>query len=231
MTKDEIIKKISKEIRKAGFDNSEDWKYIIKHVRKNLKIKSNRKPKKLPEFLTIEEVKLILNTAYNLQNSRGSLKKGLIIETLIKSGVRNSEGCNLRVENIDFQTGVFKVVEGKGKKDRLGVMPPSLLNKLKMYLNGRTSGFVFLNERGNQFSTRSLQYMIKEIREETGINKEITPHTLRHTFATILKQSGLELRDIQKLLGHSNINTTTIYEHMDVLDKKEEILAITENLN
>lgn len=222
---------MAKEIRKAGYDNPADWKYIIKHVRKELAIKSNRKPKKLPEFLTIDEVTIILNTAYNLQNKRGTLKKGLIVETLIKSGMRNAECCSIRVENIDFRTGVFKVVEGKGMKDRLGVMPPSLLNKLKIYLNERAAGFLFINERGNQYSTRSLQYMLKEIRQETGINKEVTPHTLRHTFATILKQAGLDLRDIQKLLGHSDISTTTIYEHMDILDKKDEILQITDRLN
>jgi integrase/recombinase XerD len=230
-TKEDIIKTISKEIKKNGYDTPQDWKYIIKHVRKNLNIKSNRKAKSLPVFLTITEVTTILKTAYNLQNSRQSHKKGLIVETLIKTGARNAELCNLRVENIDFQTGLFKIIMGKGSKDRFGVMPPSIINKLSVYLNGRKTGFLFINERGNKFSTRSMQLILQEIRKQTEINKEITPHTLRHTFATILKQSGIELRDIQKLLGHEDISTTTIYEHMDILGRKDEILEITERLN
>lgn len=165
MDKQDLITKWVKDLRKGGYDNSTDWKYIIREVRKKAQIKVGRKPKKLPVFLTWDEIKVILNTAYNLQKSRNSIKKGLIAETLVKSGVRNAELCNLRVENIDFNTGVGRVVEGKGKKDRYFLIPNSLLQKLKIYLQGRESGYLFLNERANPFSTRSIQYIIQEIRK------------------------------------------------------------------
>jgi len=231
MEKQKLIKNWSKELRRNGFDNGADWKYIIREVRKGVGIKVGRKPKKLPEFLTMEEVKNLLSICYNLQNSRNSIKKGLIIETLLKTGIRNAELCNLRIDNIDFRTGVFKVVEGKGKKDRFALMPSSLLNKLKIYLNGREKGYLFLNEHSKPFSTRTMQYIVKEVRENAKINKQITPHTLRHTFASILINEGIDIRKIQRLLGHEDISTTQIYTHILLNDMKEEVLEITDKIN
>ena len=231
MEKVDLIKRWAKELRKNGWDNGKDWKYITREVRKAAEIKVGRTPKRLPEFLTMDEVKIILNAAYNLQKSRNTIKKGLILETLLKSGVRNAELCALRVENIDFNTGVFKVVEGKGKKDRFGLMPNSLIHKLKIYLQDRNSGFLFLNEQSNAFSTRSIQYIVKEIREVTGVQKIITPHTLRHTFASILINEGIDIRKIQRLLGHEDISTTQLYTHVLLNDMKEEVLQITDKWN
>jgi len=231
MEKQDLIKNWTRDLRKNGFDNSTDWKYIIREVRKAAEIKVGRKPKKLPEFLTMDEVRDILSVSYNLQHSRNTTKKGLIIETLLKSGLRNSELCNLRVENIDFKTGVFKVVEGKGKKDRFALMPVSLLNKLKIYLSGRESGYLFLNEHSKPFSTRTLQYIVKEIREKAAINKQITPHTLRHTFASVLINEGIDIRKIQRLLGHEDISTTQLYTHVLLNDMKDEVLQITDKIN
>lgn len=230
-TKGELIKEWCKDLIKYGYDNGEDWKYIIREVKKKAKIKGIKKSKKLPVFLTSDDIKVILPTSYNLQKSRNTIKKGLIVETLIKTGLRNSEICKLRIENIDFNTGIFKVVGGKGDKDRLGLMPNSLLYKLKIYLMGRLSGFLFINERGKPYSTRSIQYIIKEIKEITGIKKDITPHTLRHTFASILINEGVDIRKIQRLLGHESINTTQLYTHILLNDMKEEVLSITDKIN
>lgn len=231
MEKQELIKRWARDLRKNGFDNSTDWKYIIREVRKESEIKVGRKPKKLPVFLTKEEVEEILKLSYNLQHSRNTEKKGLIIETLLKSGVRNAELCSLRIENIDFRTGVGKVVEGKGKKDRFFLIPNSLITKLKIYLNGRSSGYLFLNEHSKPFSTRTIQYIVKEIREKANINKAITPHTLRHTFASILINEGIDIRKIQRLLGHEDISTTQLYTHVLLNDMKEEVLQITDRIN
>ncbi len=110
-------------------------------------------------------------------------------------------------------------------------MPRSLLSTFyRDLIRGRKSGYLFLNNRGNQYSSRSVQYIIKEVKEKAGITKKIHPHSLRHSFATILKEAGIELRDIQKLLGHTNIETTTIYEHMSITDKREEILQIMDRI-
>jgi len=229
-TKEEIINTWTKDVKANGYDNPKDWKYIIKRVRKRSGIKGFARTKKLPEFLTLDEVTLILNTAYTLQTRKKNLKRGLIVETLLKTGLRNAELCALRVENIDFNTGVFKVVEGKGNKDRMGLMPKSLLHKLLIYLDGRKMGYLFINERGVEFSTRSIQYIMEDIRKETNLNKHITPHSLRHTFATILINEGIDIRKIQKLLGHSDISTTQLYTHVLLTDMKEEVQRITNNI-
>jgi integrase/recombinase XerD len=228
-----FAKQLARDFRKNGYDNPKDYKEILRNLRKEMpEVINKSKGRKLPEFLTMEEVGLILNTAYSLRRNAEdeyNLKKGLITETYIKTGLRNSELCNLRIEDIDFNTCIFKVRLGKGNKDRLGIMPKGLLSTFaRDLLKGRKSGYLFLNNRGNPFSTRSIQYIIQEIKEKSGITKKIHPHSLRHTFATILKESGVELRDIQKLLGHTNIETTTIYEHMSITDKREEILQITD---
>lgn len=229
MDRVKFAKKLAREFRKLGYDNHSDYIEILRELRKEMpEIKNKKKSQKLAEFLTIDEVREFLSTAYNLRTK--DFQKGLIGETFIKTGIRNAELCNLRIENIDFKTQIFKIIQGKGKKDRLGIMPSSLLRTIIIFLQGRKSGFLFLNNRGKPFSTRSIQYIISEIKTKSNINKDIHPHSLRHTFATILKESGVEIRDIQKLLGHSNIQTTTIYEHMVITDKKDEILKITEHI-
>jgi len=232
MDRKKFAKQLAREFRKEGYDNPIDYKEILRELRVVMpEIKGRKKSKKLPEFLTLEEARAFIKEAYNLQNTENGFKKGLIAETFVKTGMRNFELGKLRVENIDFDTNIFKIVEGKGSKDRFGIMPSSLLRTFRLHLKGRTSGFLFLNNRGNPYSTRSIQYIIKEVKIKAGIQKEITPHSLRHTFATILKEAGVDIRDIQKLLGHENIATTTIYEHMVISDKKDEILQIMSNIN
>ncbi len=235
MNRKKFAKQISREFRKNGYDNPKDWKEILRNLRKEMpEVINKRSGRKLPDFLTIDEARLFINAANRLtshKNDEINLKKGLIVETYLKTGIRNSELCNLRIEDIDFDTCIFKVRQGKGDKDRLGIMPRSLLSTFyRDLIRGRKSGYLFLNNRGNQYSSRSVQYIIKEVKEKAGITKKIHPHSLRHSFATILKEAGIELRDIQKLLGHTNIETTTIYEHMSITDKREEILQIMDRI-
>lgn len=232
--KEQLITRWQKDIVKGGFDNYKDWRYITKKVRVGLGIKYVRRIKRIPEFLIYEEIKILLKTAYNLQvvkSHKSGMMKGLILETILKSGVRNSELCNLRVENLDFINNIFKVVQGKGSKDRMGFMPSSIMSKLQLYLEGRESGFLFINERGRQFRPRSIQLIMKEIKKLSKINKDITPHSLRHTFATILINEGVDIAKIQRLLGHEDIKTTQIYTHVLMNDMKEEVLKVTDKMN
>lgn len=232
--KKDFIENLTKEFRKKGFDNYNDWLYITRRIREKLEIKTETKPKKLPTYLTEQEITQLLKISYQLQvesNRKDAPKKGLIVETVIKTGVRNAELCNLRIENIDFNNGMFKVVQGKGKKDRIGFMAPSIINKLIVHCNGRKSGYLFLSNRGNKYTTRSIQYMIDDIRQEANIVKEFSLHTLRHTFATILVREGIDIRKIQELLGHSNIETTTIYTHIELERLKEPLTQIMDKIN
>jgi integrase/recombinase XerD len=223
LTKSKVINNISKLYKKNGYDNKEDWLYIQKRVREKLGLKGFKKSKKLPEFLTIEEVRLLLNLAYKLQENKTTKIKGLIFETFIKTGLRNFELCLLRIENINFTTGIFKVVCGKGKKDRLVIIPNSLLRLLDFYRGDRQKGFLFLSKLGKEFSTRQIQRIVKEVREKANINKQVTPHTLRHTYATLLLEWGVDIRKIQELLGHSNLETTQIYTHLQIKNLTNEV--------
>lgn len=229
-----FIEKWVKEMRLNGFDNYDDWLYITRRVREKLEIKSETKPKRLPVYLNPQEVTRLLKISYDLQANairKDTPKKGLIVETVLKTGVRNAELCSLRIEDIDFDNGIFKVVQGKGKKDRLGILAPSIVNKLVLHCNGRKSGYLFLSNRGNKYSTRSIQYMIDDIRKEANIQKEFSLHTLRHTFATILVREGFDIRKIQELLGHSNLETTTIYTHIELERLKQPMGEIMDRIN
>lgn len=228
-----FIEKFVKEMRLNGYDNYDDWLYITRRVREKLEIKVVKKHKKLPVYLNPSEVTRLLRISYKLQaegKRKDTPKKGLIVETVLKSGMRNFEVCKLRIENIDFDSGVFKVEQGKGQKDRLGILAPSILNKLIVHCNGRKNGYVFLSNRGNKYTTRSIQYMIDDIRKEADIQKDFSLHTLRHTFATILLREGVDIRKIQELLGHSNLETTTIYTHIELEMLKEPIQQIMDNV-
>lgn len=233
-TKNDFINKVVKDMRIAGYDNYSDWQYITRRIREKLEIKTEKKSKKLPTVLSDYEIDLILDTGYILQASKNNRKDkpkiGLIIETMFKTGLRNFELCKLRIENIDFQKGIFKIVQGKGSKDRYGVMAKSLIRKLVDYIGTRKSGYVFLTNRGDKYSTRSMQLMVEEVKEKAGIFKEFTPHTFRHTFATILLREGRDIREIQQLLGHSNIETTTIYTHIELERLAEPVKKIMDRI-
>lgn len=218
-----FAKSLAGDLRKSGFDNPVDYKEILRELRKICpEIKGKKKKRVIKEFLDTTEINRFLGFAYNLQNSRGSVKVGLLCETYIKTGARNSELCNLRVENINFSENYFIIRLGKGQKDRVGLLPEDLVNKLKIYLGNRSSGYLFLNERGNPFSERSIQQYIKRVRESCNIFKEITPHSLRHTYASLLIEWGVDIRKIQILLGHENLATTEIYTHLEIKSQKNK---------
>lgn len=223
LDKAQVIKEIVRLYKRNGFDNKKDWLYINKIARNKLDLKGFRAEKKLPVYLTLEEVRTLLNVAYGLQNENQTKIRGLILETLVKTGLRNFELCNLRIENIDFKTGIFKIIKGKGSKDRMGIIPNSLLKLLDFYIGQRKSGFLFISARGTEFTTRRIQQIVKQIREIAEIQKDITPHTLRHSYATLLLEWGVDIRKIQELLGHENLETTQIYTFVDVKKLQPEV--------
>ena len=227
-TKAQVIKENAKNIRLNGYDNYSNITYIFKRIKELLGIKFEKKNKKKAEFLTYDEVRKFLKVCEKYQNGGSEYQKkiGLIGEVLLKTGLRNAEECNLKIEYIDFETHMFRVVEGKGGKDRFGIMPKTLCRVLKMYLGGREKGYVFLSNRGNKFSTRTIQRYIGKLKREAGIEKAITPHSLRHTFATILIRNGVTKEKIKELLGHEDIRTTDIYTHLTIADFEEEVQKV-----
>jgi integrase/recombinase XerD len=164
-----------------------------------------KKDRKLPEILNKEEVKALIDNADN-EKSR------LMISLLYSSGLRVSELVNMKSSEINFEDGTGWVRRGKGGKDRIFALSKQLCEDIGKYLEGRDNEFVFSKEK--PLTTRNIQKIIKKTKERAGIDKKVTPHTLRHSFATHLLEGGTDIRVIQAMLGHSNLNTTQVYTHV-----------------
>jgi len=170
-----------------------------------------RRPKKLPVVPSPSEVGRFLDAVANL-------KHRTVLLAIYAAGLRLSEALALRVDDIDSERGLIRVCSGKGDKDRYTILSPTLLAALREYWRAyRPKGWLFPGQgpRGH-LSVHMIQKACVRVRERLGSTKAITPHTLRHAFATHLLESGTDLRTIQQLLGHSSLSTTSIYLHVAV---------------
>ena len=183
----------------------------------------------LPEVLSTEEVD-ILESAIDLSKWEGQRNKA-IIEVLFSCGLRVSELVNLQISNIFFDEEFVRVI-GKGSKERLVPISEKAIKEIKLWFIDRNlmkikkgeEDFVFLNRRGARLTRTMILIMLKRLAVDAGIQKTISPHTLRHSFATALLEGGADLRVIQALLGHESIGTTEIYTHIDTTTLRQEIL-------
>lgn len=183
----------------------------------------------LPEVLTVDEVDA-MERSIDLSKPEGQRNKA-IIETLFATGLRVSELVNLKISDIYVDERFVRVV-GKGSKERLVPISESALKEINLWYYDRNAlkikpgeeDYVFLNRRGAHLTRTMILIMIKRQAAEAGIKKTISPHTLRHSFATALLKGGADLRVIQAMLGHENIMTTEIYTHIDTSQLRQEIL-------
>lgn len=186
-------------------------------------------PEHLPEVLSVKEVDM-LECTIDLSKWEGHRNRA-IIEVLFSCGLRVSELVNLRLSNLFLEDKYIRVV-GKGKKERLVPIADSAIKELGLWFYDRKqmkikSGeedYVFLNRRGAHLTRTMILIMIKRLGAEAGILKTISPHTLRHSFATALLEGGADLRVIQVLLGHETLGTTEIYTHIDTTTLRKEVL-------
>ncbi len=171
-------------------------------------LKTPKIPRKLPTVLSKEEVKILIEAA-------PTNKSRLLIQFLYASGLRVSELANMKVEDLELTKRMGWVRKGKGSKDRMFILSESLVKTLGVYIKEHKlqAGPLFPGENGCM-STRNIQEILKRTAEKTNITKIVTPHKLRHSFATHLLESGTDIRIIQELLGHSNLQTTQIYTHV-----------------
>lgn len=184
----------------------------------------------LPEVLSTTEVDL-LESAIDLSKPEGQRNKA-IIEVLFSCGLRVSELVNLKISNIYFEEEFVRVI-GKGSKERLVPISSKAINEIRYWFMDRDKlkikkgeeDYVFLNRRGSHLTRTMILIMLKRLAADAGIQKTISPHTLRHSFATALLEGGADLRVIQVLLGHESIGTTEIYTHIDTSTLRQEILA------
>ncbi|MDB4088166.1 site-specific tyrosine recombinase XerD [Flavobacteriales bacterium] len=177
--------------------------------------------RKLPDTLSIDEINLVIGTI-DLSSSTGERNKA-ILETLYGCGLRVSELINLKISNVYFDEEFIKVT-GKGDKERLVPISSTALKQINIYLdqvrihNKIAKGFedfIFLNRSGKSLTRVMIFTIIKQLVEKAGIQKTISPHTFRHSFATHLVNAGADLRVVQDMLGHVSITTTEIYMHLD----------------
>ena len=185
--------------------------------------------RKLPETLSIQEIEIIIN-AVDLDLKEGMRNKA-ILETLYSCGLRVSELVNLKVQNLFLDIGFIKVL-GKGMKERLVPIGTKAAECISLYMNEyRThinisvgfEGYLFINRRGKNLTRNMIFIIVKDLVKKAGLNKNISPHTFRHSFATHLIEGGADLRAVQEMLGHESITTTEIYTHLNKNYLKEVV--------
>ena len=192
-------------------------------------LESPRKEQHLPEVLSLEEVNRLVE-AVDLSSAEGHRNRAMM-EMLYGSGLRVSELTGLRLSDIYREEG-YLLVRGKGSKQRLVPISPEADKWFGYWLEDRShldvkpeaKDIAFLNRYGRQLTRAMVFTIIKRLAEKAGIHKVISPHTLRHSFATHLLQNGADLRVIQQLLGHEKITTTEIYTHLDIQDLRDAIM-------
>jgi integrase/recombinase XerD len=195
-----------------------------------LLLESPRVGRHLPEVLSVEEIDAMI-AAIDLSTPEGKRNRA-IVETMYGCGLRVSELCNLEINNVNLDNR-FIIVTGKGSKQRMVPMSEISVDLITDYIaNERADvpvksgeeGILFLNRRGRRLSRVMIFYIIRDLAALAGVKKEVSPHTLRHSFATHLLEGGANLRAIQQMLGHESISTTEIYLHMDNTRLREEIM-------
>ena len=198
--------------------------YLLLHKRKivednpALTLTGPKKDEVLPRALRREEMAKLIE--YNYPQTLKGLRDRAIIETLYSSGVRVGELVSIKIKDLDFKEKTVYIL-GKGKKARLLPVTAQALDSIENYLLKRPGGkekdsIVFCNLKGGPLTERGVQYIIDELAKNCGIYRKVTPHMLRHSFATHFLENGMNLRYIQTLLGHSNLSTTEIYTHLSI---------------
>lgn len=200
-------------------------KFLDTHgVKLNLKLKRPRIDKKLPVYLTIDEIFHLLDNIPNESlPTRFPARDKAILELLYATGVRCSELVNMNIKDVDMDAKTIRI-KGKGRKERVALFGTKAQEKLMLYFqNERFDAHnleepLFTNYRGNRFTPRSVQRVIHMFRSFLKIERPITPHKIRHSFATHLLNQGADLRSVQELLGHKTLSSTEKYTHVSLKD-------------
>ncbi|MBP3765613.1 MAG: site-specific tyrosine recombinase XerD [Bacilli bacterium] len=208
-------------------------KNFYKYLEKNNTIKNNpsvdielpKLKKALPHVLSLDEVDKILDIELK---DKYAYRNKAMLELMYSSGLRISELVNLKIQDIDLEEDIVRVT-GKGSKMRIVPIGDYAIYYLKLYINeyrsllikSKVSDYLFLNSRGDRISRQAMFKIIKQIIRDKNIKKDVSPHTLRHSFASHMLENGADLRSIQELLGHSDISTTQIYTHISNKKIKE----------
>lgn len=199
------------------------FKYSIKekYIKNNpmTLISNPKKEKKLPKYLNYEEIEKLLNSIDTSELE--GIRDKLIIELLYSTGIRVSELVNIKIKDIKIKENQINIL-GKGNKERIVLFGETAKESIKIYLNAYKEFFkgnilneyLLINKKGKQLSTNKIELIVKDVLRKSALKLNISPHTLRHTFATHMLDSGADLKSVQELLGHENLKTTAIYTHV-----------------
>jgi len=184
-------------------------------LKKTFAIKTPKIPKQVPVVLTKDEVKRMIESTENK-------KHRLMLEFIYSTGIRLNECINMKINDLDLEDKTGWVRSGKGAKDRMIILSDKFVSNLKEYLQTRKypSEYIFAT-KGRQLSKRAIQKIVTLAAARANITKNVHPHTLRHSYATHLLEAGVDIRKIQVLLGHSNLNTTERYTHVSNVELKK----------
>ena len=199
---------------------------VLKQPWKGIIIKRPRREKKLPTVLSVREVESMISNTRNI-------KHRAMLTLMYSAGLRKMELLQMNPKAIDSQRMVVNVTQGKGRKDRQTILSPKALKLLRTYFKlERPSTYLFEpnGEKGKMISDRTLDYIVKQSAERAGISKDVSAHTLRHSFATHLLEAGVNLRLIQEFLGHTSLKTTSVYLHLTNVNLKS-VISPLEGMN
>lgn len=211
------------------------YTYLEKHGKTDtnpFKLTSNVKmEKRLPNYFKYNEFEMMINT---LDDSPLNIRNRLILELLLATGMRVSELSNVLLKAIDFNNYEIRVF-GKGKKERIVfygkhahvALTNYLNNSRNILLSGKESEYLFINNNGTKLTARGIRLIIENIVKKAAISSKVTPHTFRHTFATMMLNEGCNIKSVQELLGHASLSTTGIYTHLT----NEEIRKVYLNMH
>lgn len=194
--------------------------YKFRKVTPPINLTVPKRPKKMPNYLSERETSRLLETA------RRDLRTHLVVSLLAHTGMRVGELCKLKISDVDLDENVIGIYSGKGDRDRIVIIPDYCSNLIREYLPERyrvdsADDTLIIGRRGTGLDPSTVQRMVRNLAIEAGISKKVTPHVLRHTFATAVLRNGGDIRFIQQLLGHASVATTQIYTHVDDSTLKE----------
>lgn len=202
------------------------YEIVLEMPNRFYKLERPIKKQPLPKVISLEEVQSLIECTNNIKHK-------CIVSLLYSAGLRRSELIALKIENIDSKRMIINVIDSKRNKDRITILSPSMLQLLRKYVKEyKPREYLFEGIKGNKYSPESVLSIVKNAAKKARINKKVTPHMLRHSFATHLLENGTNLRYIQSLLGHSSSKTTEIYtqvatNHLKLIKSPIELLNLT----
>lgn len=220
-------------VLKAFFTYLEFEEHIVVSPFRKMRI-SIKEPKMLPKTMELKEIRKLLKYLYKHKENynhkdrygyKALIRDISVIEILFSTGIRVSELCNIKNQDINLQTGIIKIY-GKGAKERAIQICDNEVKKIlkeytELFQNHEKKEYFFINRLRNKLSDQSVRLMIKKYQKEINIEKHITPHMFRHSFATLLLEEGVDIRYIQHMLGHSSISTTQIYTQVNMKQQRK----------